>query len=144
MHSIVYGAAIYNSDIISKTVGSTVNTFYNFINYISSETNHAKIFHELFKLDLEYRISIIDELVKDSCNIDNILIHKAILGLNEILNNINKELQQIDEMIRMHNKKYFSNWRDFNCDELVHSVKHHSDVLNKRYKMLIELLALYK
>lgn len=144
MHNIVCSVAIYNSDIISKSVNSTIRSFFSLINYIGSNTNHATVFHELFKLDLEYKISIIDELVKDCSNMENQLINKAILGLNNVLRNINKELQQIDELIRNHEKKYFSSWRDFNCDNLISTIKHHSEILANRYKMLIELLALYK
>lgn len=144
MHNIVYSVAIYNADTITKTVGSTIKSFVSLISYISSYTDHEHVFKELSKLDLEYKISIIDELVKDCCNMDNLIVNKAIIGLNDILHNINKELQAIDELIRNHNKKYFSSWRDFNCDSYISSIKHHAVILTNRYKILIDLLALYK
>lgn len=144
MHSIVYGVGVYNSVIITRMINSTCNAFFSLTQYISSETDHKHVYKQLSDLDLEYRVSIINELVKDCCNNDNELIHKAVLGLNDILGKINKELQQIDELIRNHSKKYFNSWRDFNCDGLIDEIKHHKKILEERYKILIDLLNLYK
>jgi hypothetical protein len=134
------------TSLIISTIITTTSSIGSLIKYLST-SNHAcikEIVTELNNIDLEFTISIIDQLVKEQdhkCLQDS--IKKALIGVNDILLIINKELDDIKKAIEYHNTKYFNRWRSFSCQMNIYIIKQHNDILKKRYTILFDLLKIY-
>lgn len=146
MNTITY------STIIVKTVAATTNSIYTLIKYIinSNEPLYKNVQHEITLLDLEFYIGIVNELIKEYDSFicgnsdNNLLVSKAIVGVNDIMEKIYIELEKIGDCIKYHNSKWFNTYRTFNCDSNIQQLKEYKTILDKRYGVLIDLLKLHK
>jgi hypothetical protein len=122
---------------------ATTSSLYTTIIYLttSDKLSTNKLLVQLKEIDLEYTVSIIREVAKE-CTTDHASIKKALLGVNEILEQINCELLKMKEGLDYHNTKYLSSWRRFSFD--LATLKQHKNILDNRYKLLIDLLKIYK
>ena len=106
--------------------------------------NHPSIVEirdKLVTMDLLFFINIIQKLVEQHIDKEaSLALKEALYGVNEILENINTELSTIMDAIDNHGKKYFSQWRYFNCDCNIDIIIGHEKILKKRYEILIDLL----
>ena len=133
------------TDIAIRTLTTTTSSIGSLISYLTTNNNSSSdINSTLISLDLEFTISIIENVVKEYDEKElNEPLKKALLGVHEILELINKELNLIKEAIEYHNSKYFKNWRSFSWSGNTEAIKQHNNTLKSRYSMLLELLKIY-
>jgi len=130
--------------VVAMITASTrsINTI---IGTIVSNNNINFIKQDLVDLDLDFLVSVISQLVKEQEN-DNPResVKYSLISLNNILLEINKELLIMKESVDYHNKKFFSSWRSLDCSININLLKQHKIILNSRYKILSNLLQIYK
>jgi hypothetical protein len=97
----------------------------------------------LEEIDLEFRIEVLDKLVKEQTENVPISVKRALLGVNDILVKIEMELKTVKKSIENHNKKWFKSWRRFNCSCNANTLKKHNKLLMKRSQILTDLLIIY-
>jgi len=127
---------------ITATTGSIIGS----VKYVTSSNKPGlkEISKALKDIDLEFFIGVLEELVKEQENKANTeSIKKALCGVQEILQNIEKELQIIKDDIEIHNSKYISGWRSFNCTCNIESIHLNKKILDQRYNTLVDLLKIY-
>lgn len=132
-----------STDLIIGTITTSTKAIGSMLTYLaSSEQNGIKDVISIIKsTDLEFTISIIEQVVKEQENKtlpDS--VKKALIGVNDILDMIHKELDNIKNAVEYHNTKYFNTWRSFSCDCNMETIKSHNELLNHRYSILIELI----
>ena len=138
------------TDIAIKTLTSTTSSIGSVISYLTTNTKPgaSDISSMLSSLDLEFTVTIIECVIKEYVEVERKkelvpAIQKAIIGVNEILECINKELNAIKEAIEYHNSKYLKNWRSFSWNGNTDSIRKHNEILKNRYQMLLELLKIH-
>jgi len=138
--------SIMGTDIIIKGLTATTSSIGSLMKNIYSydKPGADEVKKQLDEIDLQYMINIMEELVKE-CSRDDlpISVKKSIEGVTYILDKIDDELRDINESINEHKKKYFNRWRGFNCKYSINSIKYHKNLLDQRYKILIDLLMIY-
>lgn len=134
-------------DLVCKTISSSTSTTIKALKYITNtdQPKFKETRDKFEKLDLEYTIGVIRELIKEQENKDSMKqsVKKSIMGVDEIINDINLELEVIKKGMDEHQKKYFTNWRTFNCNSNISKICSLKYVLDKRYTMLVDLLKIY-
>ena len=135
------------TDIVIKTLTSTTSSIGSVISYLTTNTKPgaSDISNMISSLDLEFTVTIIECVIKEYAETERNkelapAIQKAILGVNEILECINKELNAIKEAMEYHNSKYLKNWRSFSWNGNTETIKKYNEILKNRYQMLLELL----
>ncbi|AYV76929.1 MAG: hypothetical protein Barrevirus4_13 [Barrevirus sp.] len=133
------------SDIAVRSLIATTSSVTNLISYLTTnKSSPSDISSILISLDLEFTIKIIEELVKDWIDKEvSEPVRIAIIGVQQIVELINKELNEIKGAIEYHNSKYFKGWRSFTWSNSPDIIKNHSITLKSRYTMLFELLKIY-
>lgn len=149
--------------LTSVTTSLLANSLIRAINdtsqIIKKITNFDKPTYEqvnklLIELDMDFTLKIItstiseidDFISNDKCSDSKkpSSIKIAIFHITETINNLNQELSKIYEGIRYHNSKYFKDWRTFSCDCDVDKIKIYKNILDSRYKILIDLIKISK
>jgi hypothetical protein len=128
-------------NLISASVKYSVLIVSNFMSY-----HHIKINEVLDEYDLISKLQIIEAIMKD-INDENIQKESVKLAINNVHNtidNINKNISQIDQIINNHKQKYFSNWRYLNYDNEIYELKRNIKLLDIRYQMLLEISNKFK
>lgn len=136
-----------STSVLSRALIDTTSSIYGYIKYITycdKVGYDKKVKNELDKIDLEFFVSVITELIKENQDKEyNIPIRNAMYGVNQILENIDNELRMIKEAMDEHDKKYMKSWRNFNCKCNIQEIKLQKKILVKRYRILINLLKIY-
>ena len=130
-------------DVVIKTVTCTTNSIGSILGHIMTmdQPSVAEVKHELEKIDLEFTIEVLEELINEQKGrTDCDSIKKAIDGVNQILINMENELKTIKEAIIKHNNKFLSYYRTFYCKKNIDTIKKYNTLLKKRYGILIDLL----
>ena len=131
-------------NFIIKTITTTTTSICNLIQYISERYATKDIIETLKSIDIDYSVNIIEQLVAEQEKDETpISVKMALVGVNEILDDIHVELNKIKETIDYHESKWFSKWRTFDCSNHVSLIKSYKIKLDRRYKKLIELLQIY-
>ncbi len=137
-------------DIVVGTLTTTTTSVVNGVKYLASydQPGAKDVANTLAEIDLEFIVSVIDELVKEQS--DSIVngshvgsVTKALEGVNGILQSIDKELIVIKKALENHKTKYFNSWRTFDCSCNIETIKKHKVILDNRYKILTDLLKIY-
>lgn len=136
----------YMNDVKNELVALDLDFFVNVLSLIIGDLS------EQYGLDLDdtrYMVScrMIDEedTGEMSGNIGTIskrneAIKSAIMGLDSILQDINRDLLNIASNIKIHNKKYFNKWRGFSSEKSISSIKKKKKILEHRYRVLLDVL----
>lgn len=139
-------ATTVGTDLAVRTLTTTASSVTSLISYLSTNSKQgtSDITNTLISLDLEFTITIIENIIKELNGEHlNEPINKALAGVNEILFQIHKELNMIKEAIEYHNSKYFKNWRSFSWQSNTDAIKQYNTILKNRYTMLLDLLKIY-
>lgn len=134
------------TNIIIGTITTTTSSIGSMIKYLTTnkQPGICDVTNILCEIDLEFTIDIIQQLVKEQDDKPlNESVKHALLGVSEILEKINKELDSIKQAIDYHNTKYFNGWRSFSWSGNTALLKNHNDILKHRYSLLFELLKIY-
>lgn len=135
------------SGIIIKTITTTTSSITALIGYLSKSDhpNIPELINQLDDIDLDFTINIIGLVVKEQETTElPESINMALVGVNDILILIHKELDEIKSSIELHSNKYLSGWRSFACHTNISSIKKHYNQLERRYKLLFELIKVAK
>ena len=141
--SVVSGVS---TSLLVGTITTTTSSIGNAIAYLtsSSQPGIGDIISVLTNIDLEFTIKIIQQLVKEQeAHQLNDSIKQALIGVHEILEKINRELDGVKQAIEYHNTKYLNGWRSFAWNGNINILKDHSVILKHRYSLLFELLKIY-
>ncbi|QKF94078.1 hypothetical protein QKU48_gp0620 [Fadolivirus algeromassiliense] len=134
------------TNLIIGTITTTTSSIAGMIKYLASSNQPgiSEIINMLSEIDLEFTINIIQQVVKEQNDKPlNESVKHALLGVSEILEKINKELDSIKGAIEYHNTKYFNGWRSFSWNGNMLILKNHNEILKHRYNLLFELLKIY-
>lgn len=137
------------TDFIIKSMTSTTSSICAVLAGFaySDEPGMTKIKEDLDKIDLEHTVNVIEELVKEQeCEEGkeaHTSVKKALVGVHIILEKIHEELNTIKEAIEYHKTKYLNDWRRFDCSCNIKTIQKHNETLERRYKMLVDLLKIY-
>jgi len=135
------------TNIIVGTITTTTSSIISVVKYLATNNQPGinEIVTALNNIDLEFTISIIEQLVKEQEHKElSESIHQALTGLHKILELIHEELNTIKIAIENHNSKYFTNWRSFSWTGNLDSIKKYNEIFKHRYSILFELLKIYK
>lgn len=134
------------TDIVIKTLTTTTSSIGSVISYLTTNTKPGAndITNTLAELDLEFTVNVIESVINDYKEKElSDSLKKIILGVNEILELIHKELNAIKDAIEYHNSKYLNGWRSFSWNGNMDNIKKQNQVLKNRYQMLLDLLKIY-
>ena len=129
--------------ILSKTISRTADSICGLVRYISNyDQPYAQdVKRELIKIDLEFTVSVLRQFVEENKNKEFSDYEKqALLGVNDALEEINKELEDIKIAMKHHETKYFYKWRSLNCKSSICLIKKYKKVLDNRYNILMDFL----
>lgn len=139
--------ASVGTNLIIGTITTTASSIGSLIKYLTTNTSPGinDILSFLASIDLEFTIGIVEQVVKelDQENIKESL-HKAIVGVNEILSLIHQELASVKTAIEDHNAKYLSGWRAFQWTGNLDNIKKHNEIFKHRYGILFTLIRTVK
>lgn len=118
----------------------------NIFNLKKSSTDITKLIKkEIEETDLEYKIIAISSFLQEISeeNYDSKTVHMHLSGIYEILENINKELNIINQecqYIETSWYHYIIGWTYFNSNINLQNIKKHINLLKDRYDMLLKIL----
>ena len=132
-------------DVIGKTISTTTSSIASIITHLGSVDQAGIIeFRKVLEdIDLEFRIGVLEELVKEQKGDAPVSVKKALMGVNDILVKIEVELKTIKKSFDEHQQKYFNGWRSFDCSCNIETIKKHSQLLRARSTELKDLLKIY-
>jgi len=136
-------SSLIKKEVIAQTIGeSTKSIFHNLSHIMEDEFKLKNIIEEL---DLTSKIDIINDLIKDvdKENINNI-IHKAIHYLHDIIETINKEVEDIKKEIKEHSELWFHRYRTPNYISKIEKLIKHNQILDKRLDLFIKVFNIEK
>ena len=134
------------TNLIIGTMATTTTSIGSVIKYLvtSNQPGMNEIINVLTMTDLEYTVNVIQQVIREQeCKQLHESIIKALMGVGEILNKINGELESIKYAMDYHQTKYFSSWRSFTWNGNLETIKQHNNILKHRYTILFELLKIY-
>jgi hypothetical protein len=151
IESVIFGAktlSFINSismDVIGKTISVTTSSIGSMISHFASmdQPGIVEFQKALEDVDLDFKVGVLEELVKEQKGSAPVSVKKALMGVNDVLIKIDVELKTIKEAFEYHQTKYFNSWRTFDCSCNVETIKRHSKLLDKRTQILTELLKIY-
>ena len=132
---------------ISGTAGSIINTLNYISGYSETEPGVKDVLDNLLKMDLEFTVMVISELINEQKNNHHNLnnsVRTTLEGVSLTLNKIHAELEKIQDAVGSHNSKWFSSLRKFKWDGNMQTIENYKDILKNRYTILFELLKIYK
>lgn len=137
-------AATIGRQLVTKAILSSSSSIYGSMSsiYMYSK-NIDKILEEL---DIKNKIKTIESV----CNIlsdsylDNKVIDQSLEAIHSIILKIKYDLKSINKKLAKHQRKYFNNWRKVNVKALIHDVRFHASILDKRYELLANTIILLK
>jgi len=126
---------------ITSSIGNLIS---NITTYESSKINIRSVKESIEYMDLDYKINVIKTVVKEIEARGNISdsVKLALMGINEVLDRINDELGTVQKAIEYHNSKYFCGYRSFNCSCNIEQIIKHNEILDSRYRILLDLIKL--
>jgi len=140
----------FGRGMIINSLSYSANSVLKSISYLTGfdQPRVKEVVSELCAIDLEYKITLTQKLIKELNMLDNgyesETIDYALEKLNEQVESISKDLDTIKSMIETHNKKYFQAWKTLNCASMISSIRKKKVILDDRYDELLELLKLRK
>ena len=136
-------SSIIKKEVIAQTIGeSTKSIFHNLSHIMEDEFKLKNIIEEL---DLTSKIDIINDLIKDVDKEDiNDIIHKAIHYLHDIIETINKEVEDIKKEIKEHSELWFHRFRTPTYISKIERLIKHNQILDKRLDLFIKVFNIEK
>ena len=136
-------SSLIKKEVISQTIGeSTKSIFHNLSHIMEDEFKLKNIIEEL---DLTSKIDIINDLIKDVDKEDiNDIIHKAIHYLHDIIETINKEVEDIKKEIKEHSELWFHRFRTPTYINKIERLIKHNQILDKRLDLFIKVFNIEK
>jgi hypothetical protein len=133
-------------DVIGQTVRTTTTSIGLLISYFASidQPNMLKFKKVLYDTNLDFKIDVLEELVKEQSDTNQRSVKKALMGVNDILIKIDTELKLIRKSFKNHQSKYLNYWRTFDCSCNIETILNHTEQLDDRSRILMKLLQIYQ
>lgn len=149
--SVILGArtlSFMNSlgmEVIGKTINVTTSSIGGLVSHFMKmdQPDIMDFKKTLEEIDLDFKISVLEELVKEQTGQAPISVKKALFGVNDVLVKIDAELKTIKDAFEYHQTKYLNGWRRFDCSCNVETIKKHSRLLDDRSRVFTDLLKIY-
>ena len=134
------GVIFIGGKLFSNIINDTSNKVVNIVE-TALVHNHTDV-HELFtELDLDVRLAVINSLIKHiKSEHSNETVNICLQSLYDVITKINKITHAIDTIIEEHKQKYFSGWRQIDVDLQIDEIRKQSDLLDKRFSLLINII----
>ncbi len=141
-------ASTVGTDVIICTLTNTTAAIGSMLIHLTAydKPGMEDIKHRLLDTDLEHTVGVIEELVKEQDTTKEMpnSVKKALIGVNETLNLIHRELLVIKNAMDHHETKWFGTWRAFDCRCNIDVITKNKNILDRRYNMFVQLLEIYK
>lgn len=121
----------------SQNIYGTITSIY----YYSSNVDSI-----IKELDIKQRLETIEKVCATICDYDDKadIIEGCLESIHNIILEIKGDLKSINKKLAKHKRKYFNNWRSVNIKKEIKQLRLHSDILDKRYKLLINSMKILK
>ncbi len=137
------------SSLADKLLTNSIQSSFSIMKkFVSS--HHIPINELIFEWDLVSKLEIIQALMNDiEKKYQNQQIsekesfQKSLLNLHQIVDQMEKVLQKIEDKIKFHQTKYFHGWRSLNYDKEMKQLEKMIKLLDVRYKMFLEILMVH-
>ena len=151
LESVIFGAktlSFINTvgvEVIGKTISVTTNSIGGLVTHFMKmdQPGIMEFKKTLENVDMEFKIGVLEELVKEQKGTTPVSVKKALMGVNDVLVRIDAELKTIKQAFEYHQTKYFKGWRKFDCSCNIETIKRHSQLLDNRSRVLTDLLKIY-
>jgi len=151
IESVIFGAktlSFINTvgvEVIGRTINVTTSSIGGLVTHFMKmdQPGIVEFKKTLEDIDMEFKIGVLEELVKEQKGTAPVSVKKALMGVNDALVKIDAELKTIKEAFEYHQTKYFKGWRKFNCSCNIETIRIHSKLLDDRSKVLTDLLKIY-
>ena len=132
-------------EVIGKTMSVTTSSIGSLVSHFMkiNQPDITDFKRTLEEIDLEFKISVLEELVKEQNGTTPVSVKKALFGVNDVLVKIDAELKTIKEAFEYHQTKYFNSWRRFDCSCNTDTIRKHGRLLDDRSKVFTDLLKIY-
>jgi hypothetical protein len=142
---VISGASV---NFLAQAVSSTISSIVKTVRYVTGTDSPGMqdVVNEIAAIDIEFTIGVLGEFIKES-QVETSKyesVKKALMGVQEILESIDKELQIIYEAMELHRLKYVNSIRTFKCKCNIENLKNSKSKLLDRYNVLTNLLKIYK
>jgi hypothetical protein len=133
------------TDVIGSAIGVTTTSIVGVLGSLTALDNpKMQDFQKVIEdIDLEFVIQNLDKLIKEQPDDCPESVKHALMGVNDVLVNIDGELKIVKDAFEFHQSKYWNSWRAFDCKCNIETIKKHSELLHKRSVVLKDLLKIY-
>lgn len=156
----IYSSLVTGISTMTFGIFSTVKSIYKHEN--PDITNHLR------KLDIEYQLRLISSILNKHSessvmNIKEHIDNKSVIFttlkekrktndpievnlsyLSKIIDEIHRDLIQLDKKVSYHNSKYFCGWRTLNVSNILSNLDTNSAILKNRFDDFVKLCTIYK
>ena len=126
--------SVMTKDIVSDSTDKLYTTLKNLFDY-----NCHFLKEKLEEFDLEVKLEIINSYIKDIETTENNSIKICLKYIKEIIEIINKELEDIKKIMDEHKNKWFYNWRTANYSKNLNNLSAHIEILNSRLDLFFKI-----
>jgi formyltetrahydrofolate hydrolase len=136
-------SSMIGQELISHAMNDTTKSIYAEVSYLAGYTNYN--FKEILEeLDIITKIEIITKLIEEQEQKHQLLIisshSKCLKSLIDIIENINKEILEIRQLITEHETKWLYKWRASLYEPKVKNLIKHVKIMESRLGLFIQLI----
>ena len=134
------GLIMIGGRILSTLIGDTSTKVVSVLE-TALQFQHTDVHNVFVELDLEVRLAVIGSLINQITKEQhNKPIEICLKAIHDITVDINSLSEDVEEKIQEHSEKYFNGWRSIDFDIEIGEIRKKSDLLEKRFEMLLNLL----
>jgi hypothetical protein len=133
--------SMVTTELLMKSFKETTDSIYGKIMFLSNINDNCikEIVKCINEIDLEFKLKYIDLYIKGLHDNHDVSekphIKEILVGIQEIVSNINTGLRNLENAIKHHNTKYFSKWRGFTSPYTINDIKRDNNILDIRLKL---------
>jgi hypothetical protein len=134
-------ATFITSDIVSKTVSTTINVLSNTLAFMTTNSENESIKkykEELELIDIKFKLDIIHEWITTGSDnkIENPNLNKLYESIVSLCKDLTEELEKIERKIVEHTKLWFRSWRKLDLEKELFAIKNKCLILNERLVLI--------
>ena len=123
--------------LVSKAIVDSSQNIYGTITSIYYYS--ADIEAIIRELDIKQRLETIEKVCTTLCEYDDKanIVESCLESIHDVILEIKGDLKNINAKLAKHKRKFFNSYRSVNVKKYLRSLKLHSDLLDRRYLLLI-------
>jgi ribosomal protein S8 len=130
------------TSITEKIIVNSIQSSFNLVKFFVS-SHHEQINEVLAETDLICKLQVIESLLCDIRS-ESKSVQISLKHVSDVVSDINVVLNKINEKIKRHQLKYFSNWRSLNYEIQMKELRKNIKLLDTRYQMFLEIIKVHK